>query len=209
MALTFISHRREAFAINTVDKTTRTFIALELDTSQQLFLERIISQGRSLLPDLRWVDPSGIHLTLAFLGELRAAQLEKALLAARSAAHESRPFIYRLSGLGTFGPPRQPRVLWMGVSEPSGMLESVYRTVARTLEQQGFPVEKRPFSPHLTLARIKSPLTTEQLQLLQQLLSRYQITSPDYPVEHIYVMKSELLRSGARYTCLEACPFST
>lgn len=186
---------------------TRTFIALELDTAQQHFLDTIIRQGKHLLPDLRWVDSSGIHLTLAFLGELDDAQLAKANEAAAYAAEISQPFSYRLSGLGTFGSPRQPRVLWMGVSEPSGTLHLVHQALSLALEQRGFVTEKRPFSPHLTLARIKSPLTPEQLQTLQQLLSHYQFASPAYRVLHLSTMKSELARSGARYTCLQSSPF--
>jgi RNA 2',3'-cyclic 3'-phosphodiesterase len=186
---------------------TRTFIALELNTDQQHFLGTIIRQGKHFLPDLRWVDPQGIHLTLAFLGELDEQQLARALSATRYAALQSTPFTYRLSGLGTFGPSRQPRVLWVGISEPSGALIRTQRSLTAALEQQGFTTDKRPFSPHLTLARIKAPLTPEQLQLLQQLLSCYQITSPVYHVSHLYAMKSQLLPSGAQYTCLEACSF--
>lgn len=186
---------------------TRTFIALELDAAQQRFLDTIIRQGRHLLPDLRWVDSTGIHLTLAFLGELNDAQLVQANEAAAYAAGLYRPFTYHLAGLGTFGPPRQPRVLWMGVSAPSGMLHAAQQALALALEQRGFAIEKRPFSPHLTLARIKAPLTPEQVQILQQLLSRYQFESPGYRVTHFYTMKSELTNSGARYTCLQASPF--
>ena len=186
---------------------TRTFIALELDALQQQFLGNIIRQGRQLLPDLGWVDPAGIHLTLAFLGELDDPALAKASVAAAYAAAQSNPFSYRLSGLGTFGPARYPRVLWMGVSESSGMLDVVQRALSLALEREGFAAEKRPFSPHLTLARIKTPLNPEQLQLLQQLLSHYQFASPNYRVTHLYVMKSELAHSGARYSCLQACPF--
>ncbi len=185
---------------------TRTFIALELDASQQHFLGNIIRQGQPFLPDLRWVDPTGIHLTLAFLGELDDQALEKAVTAAQYAATCSDPFTYHLSGLGTFGPARYPRVLWMGISEPSGMLDVVQRALTLALEREGFVTEKRPFSPHLTLARIKTPLNAEQLQVLQQLLSRYQFASPNYRVTHLSVMKSELARSGARYSCLQACP---
>ncbi|HXR64524.1 MAG TPA: RNA 2',3'-cyclic phosphodiesterase [Ktedonobacteraceae bacterium] len=186
---------------------TRTFIALELDVAQQRFLAQSIRQGKHLLPDLRWVDPTGIHLTLAFLGELDDAQLAQAREAVEYAAGISQPFTYRLSGLGTFGPPRQPRVLWMGISEPSGMLHVVHQALALALEQRSFAVEKRPFSPHLTLARIKAPLTPEQIHILQQLLSRYQFESPAYRVTHLSVMKSELARTGTRYTCLQTSPF--
>lgn len=183
---------------------TRTFIALEMNTEQQHFLDTIIQQGQSLLPDLRWVDAAGIHLTLAFLGELDDAQLAQACAAATDAAARAWTFTYRLSGLGTFGPPRQPRVLWMGVSEPSGLLHTLHQSIGQALEQRNFVTEKRPFSPHLTLARIKAPLAPAQVQLLLQLLARYQSDSPAYPVMNLAVMKSELARSGARYTCLQA-----
>jgi 2'-5' RNA ligase len=187
--------------------TTRTFIALELDIAQQHFLENIIRQGKHLLPDLRWVEAASIHLTLAFLGELTDAQLAQAHEAAAYAARITQPFAYRLSGLGTFGLPRQPRVLWMGISEPSGSLHIVHQALTLALEQREFVTDKRPFSPHLTLARIRAPLTPEQVKILQQLLARYQFASPSYRVTHLYVMKSELTRSGARYTCLQAIPF--
>jgi len=157
-----------------------------------------------MLPALRWVDPAGIHLTLAFLGELDDDQLAQAMLATRTAAALCAPLSYRLSALGTFGPARQPRVLWVGVSEPTGALHRLYQSLARALEQQGFPREQRPFSPHLTLARITSPLPPVQLQVLQELLSRYQLSSLQAHVSHISVMKSELSRSGARYTCVQA-----
>lgn len=184
---------------------TRTFIALELDTAQQHFLGYSIRQGQQLLPDLRWVDPTGIHLTLAFLGELDDEKLKKAVAAATYAAAQSRPFSYRLSGLGTFGPAHDPRVLWMGISELSGLLDMAQHTLTLALEQQGFAPDTRPFSPHLTLARIKTRLNPEKLQLLQQLLSRSQTTSPDYHVTYLSVMKSELSASGARYSCLHMC----
>lgn len=186
---------------------TRTFIALELDTAQQNFLGNIIRQGKLHLPDLHWVDPTAIHLTLAFLGELNDEEVAKAIAAAQYAATSVNPFAYRLSGLGTFGQPRQPRVLWMGVSEASGSLEIVYQALNLALEQRDFATEKRPFSPHLTLARIKSYLNPTQIHALQQLLSHYQFASPTYKVTHLSVMKSELARSGARYTCLQECAF--
>ncbi len=66
---------------------TRTFIALKLNEALQRFLGEIISQISQELPDLRWVDPHGIHLTLAFLGELRDEQLVEVIHAAEEAAH--------------------------------------------------------------------------------------------------------------------------
>ncbi len=159
---------------------TRTFIALELKETLQRFLGDIISQAAQELPNLRWVNPAGIHLTM-------------------------------------FGSSSQPRVIWMGVEDlPSGQiqgspLQQLHRVLTRELELRGFEIEKRPFSPHLTLARIKQPLAPDEQQRLQRLLhsKKAGASSPLYRVDHLSVMKSELSRTGATYTCLLACSFST
>lgn len=101
---------------------TRTFIALELNETLQHYLGAIIRRMKQELPALAWVDPTGIHLTLAFLGELSNEQLSQAVRAAELAARKAAPFDFRLSQPGVFGAPRQPRVIWMGVDEPSGKL---------------------------------------------------------------------------------------
>ena len=194
---------------------TRTFIALELNEALQRFLGEIISQISQELPDLRWVDPTGIHLTLAFLGELSDDQLAAAIGASEEAAQKAIPFEYRLKGLGIFGSTHQPRVIWMGVEDlPSGKiqgspLQQLHRVLTRKLELRGFEIEKRPFSPHLTLARIKQPLSPDEQQRLQRLLhSRLAgSSSAVYQVNNLCVMKSELSRAGAKYTCLKESSF--
>ncbi len=194
---------------------TRTFIALELNEALQRFLGGIISQISQELPDLRWVDPTGIHLTLAFLGELSDDQLAAAIGASEEAAQKAIPFEYRLKGLGIFGSTHQPRVIWMGVEDlPSGKiqgspLQQLHRVLTRKLELRGFEIEKRPFSPHLTLARIKQPLSPDEQQRLQRLLhSRLAgSSSAVYQVNNLCVMKSELSRAGAKYTCLKESSF--
>jgi RNA 2',3'-cyclic 3'-phosphodiesterase len=186
---------------------TRTFIALEMNA--QRHLAEVIRQVAQALPRVRWVDPSGIHLTLAFLGELDDAQLAQAIEAANLAARQIQPFTYHLTRLGIFGSPRQPRVVWMGIEERTGSLTRLHRALQQELERHGFETEARPFSPHLTLARVKTPLAPDDLQRLQDILAGTQsgLVSPhEYTVQYVNVMKSELLRSGAHYTCLRACP---
>jgi 2'-5' RNA ligase len=195
---------------------TRTFIALELKETLQRFLGDIISQAARELPNLRWVDPAGIHLTLAFLGYLTDEQLETAIDAAQIAARQGVPFEYRLKGLGIFGSSSQPRVIWMGIEDlPSGQiqgspLQQLHRILTRELELRGFEIEKRSFSPHLTLARIKQPLSPDEQQRLQRLLHSKQAgaSSPIYCADHLSVMKSELSRTGATYTCMRECSLS-
>jgi 2'-5' RNA ligase len=192
---------------------TRTFIALELNEALQRFLGEIISQISQELPNLRWLDPYGIHLTLAFLGELSDEQLVEAIYATEEAAHKAVPFEYHLKGLGIFGSPQQPRVIWMGVEDlPSGQihgspLQQLHRVLTKELELYSFEIEKRPFSPHLTLARNKRSLSLDEQQRLQRLLHSKQAgaSSPIYRVNNLCVMKSELSRAGAKYTCLQEC----
>lgn len=187
---------------------TRTFIALEQDESLQRRLSETIHLLASALPRLKWVDPAGIHLTLAFLGELTDEQLAKAMQASDGAARQIAPFKYRLAKLGTFGAPRQPRVVWAGIDEPTGTLTRLQQLLTRELERRSFTVETRPFSPHLTLARVKELLPAAELQTLQRLLADPQLNAPSpwYRVHHICVMKSELSRTGAIYTRLHDCP---
>ncbi|MDQ2904529.1 MAG: RNA 2',3'-cyclic phosphodiesterase [Ktedonobacteraceae bacterium] len=185
---------------------TRTFIALDLHASLQRFLGEVIRQGSAALSTVSWVNPASIHLTLAFLGELSDEQLAQARQATEAASQQLSPFEYRLSRLGTFGSPRQPRVIWMGIDEPTGSLVQLHRVLQRGLELPGFEVDRRPLAAHLTLARIKSPLSPDQLQSLQHFLQTVQVPSslPPQAVTQVNVMKSELSRSGARYTCLWA-----
>ena len=195
---------------------TRTFIVLDLNKELQRFLGVIISQASQELPDLRWVEPAGIHLTLAFLGELSDDQLAEAVDATEEAAQKAIPFEYRLKGLGIFGSTHQPRVIWMGVEDlPSGKiqgspLQQLHRVLTKELELRGFETEKRSFSPHLTLARIKQPLSPDEQQRLQRVLHSKLAgaSSSIYAVKHLCVMKSELYRTGAKYTCLRACSLS-
>lgn len=195
---------------------TRTFIALELNEALQRFLGEIISRISQELPALRWIDPSGIHLTLAFLGELTDIQLAEAVDASEDASQEATPFEYRIKGLGVFGSSLQPRVIWMGIEDlPSGKIQGspllqLHRLLTKKLELHGFEIEKRPFSPHLTLARIKQPLSPDEQQRFQRLFHSKQagVSSPIYRMNNLCVMKSELLRTGALYTCLQACSLS-
>ena len=192
---------------------TRTFIALEMQASMQRALSRIIERGAQALPTLRWVDAASIHLTLAFLGELDDERLASAKAATQAATRDFPAFEYRLTTPGVFGSSLQPRVIWMGIEDqPLGQLsgsplQQLHRALNRELQRRNFEIEKRPFSPHLTLARLKQPLSPDEQQALRRLLLTNQATADPtlYRVNHLNVMKSELSRAGAKYSVLQAC----
>ena len=138
----------------------------------------------------------------------RDEQLAATMQAAELAARIVPPFDYHLSQPGVFGPPRQPGVIWIGIDEPAGKLLQLHQAVNSELEQRSFEVDKRPFSPHLTLCRIKTPLKPDEQQRLQRLIADRDVVASDSPyhVRHLSVMKSELSRTGAKYTALENFP---
>jgi len=189
---------------------TRTFIALEMNDGLQRQLVEVIRQLALNLPDVRWVDPAGIHLTLAFLGELDDEQLRAAIQASVSVAQNAQPFHYTLTRLGIFGQLHQPRVIWMGIEEPTAALSRLHHALNQELAQRGFELDSRPFSPHLTLARIKAPLSPKEQNYLQKMLAGDQlslVSTEVYPVTSMQVMKSELSPAAARYTSMRTCKF--
>lgn len=186
---------------------TRTFIAVRLPDAIRAQLALQIDNLKPRLPAaVRWVAPESLHLTLAFLSALDDARLASAEQATAVAAREGAPFALALTNLGTFGSARVPRVIWAGVSGDISALGNLQGRLASELEMRGFPREDRPFSPHLTLARIKEPLPPDVALALPDLLRSAPATHSSWQVHELCVMKSELARSGARYTCLHAYP---
>lgn len=190
---------------------TRTFIAVRLPDAIRAQLALQIDTLKPHLPAVvRWVAPESLHLTLAFLGELDDARLAAAEQATAVAAREGAPFTLALTHLGTFGPTRAPRVIWAGVSGDIAVLGNLQGRLATELELRSFPREGRPFSPHLTLARIKEPLRPDVALAIPDLLRAAPAEHGSWEVRELCVMKSDLstgpTRTAARYTCLHAYP---
>jgi 2'-5' RNA ligase len=128
----------------------RLFIAIELPEEAKKELARL----RMDIPGARWVPSDQIHLTLSFLGEVDEAALER--LTGQLARITLPEIEIHFSGTGCFPDRRRPRVLWIGL-EPNPRLNSLATRVREAVLACGIPQEERPFSPHITLARIKLP----------------------------------------------------
>jgi 2'-5' RNA ligase len=185
---------------------TRTFIAVELPNAARAALQAHIARLGRALPRVRFQSPDSQHLTLAFLGDLDDEHLAAATQSAIAAASTAPPFTLTVAGFGVFGPPYAPRVLWCGVGGDILALLRLQAALADELEAAGFPREERPFTPHLTLARLKQPLDSAALQRLSGIRANPSVAEIPFAVDSLSVMKSELLRPAARYTCLRVCP---
>jgi RNA 2',3'-cyclic 3'-phosphodiesterase len=140
----------------------RLFTAIDLPAELTWKLERLLSLLR---PEalIKWSPLDNLHVTTKFIGEWpqeRVGELEAAL--AELPPRES--FTIELRDLGWYPNERSPRVLWAGVHAPSALAELARDTEQLLASRFGIPVEDRPFSPHLTLARIKNPVPLNQLR---------------------------------------------
>jgi 2'-5' RNA ligase len=180
--------------------TIRTFIAVDLPGEIKAHIEELVAPLRPLSRSIRWVRTEGLHLTLKFLGELPGERAGEVISALEEALSGWPAFGFRLSGLGGFPNLRRPRVLWIGVGEGRQPLQELAGAVERALIPCGFPPEKRPFSPHLTIGRVKS---SRDLQAVLDRLPNIEYASGPITAGAVKVMKSQLKPTGAEYSALK------
>ena len=186
----------------------RLFVALDLPAGAKAALAATMGQLQSVIPaGVRWVNPAGIHLTLKFLGDTEAG-LVTPLLAAlgeAAAAGDTIPFPLHLDGLGVFPNPREPRVIYAGVGGDLDSLAQVQRQVEQAIVRLGFPREKRPFRPHLTLGRVRDGVAPAARRQIGDTIARQAAAlSPEYAwtAGEILLIRSNLTPQGAVYTIL-------
>jgi RNA 2',3'-cyclic 3'-phosphodiesterase len=125
-------------------------VPLPKDTKQQI--DQWSSEFKDALSFQRWVHPDDLHITLAFLGGTEEEPLKQASQRIHNAAGSLSPFSLNISSLGIFGNPSSPRILWTDVSSSSELAE-LREMVYKACLQEGYELDKRPFNPHITIAR--------------------------------------------------------
>jgi 2'-5' RNA ligase len=186
----------------------RLFVACELP-EEWLSGLRDVSRtlARGGLGSLRWVRPEGIHLTLKFLGEVGRHLLSDLDAAMTDAGGGRAPFELRLSGLGSFGGRRGARVLWAGIDGDLQALSALQTDLDASLSELGFAREQRPFSPHLTLARVPDMAPSDVgARIVTALRTATLPVLPPFEVTQISLIRSQLGPGGARYTPLLHVP---
>jgi 2'-5' RNA ligase len=191
-------------------ESIRAFIAIELDEDILRRIESLQERIKADLPPglIRWVRPEGIHLTLKFLGVAEADRIEAVSEALQDACLPTTPFTLSIGGLGVFPNPRRPRVLWLGVDEPSGTLPRLQAAIERAISPLGFPTERRRFIPHLTLGRVKRGRGPAELEALGEYATRAKVRVGEMEARCVYLMRSDLRPAGAVYTELATAPFA-
>ena len=180
----------------------RVFIAITPPaTIQQKVTEVREAFQHSNLP-WRWVRAEHIHLTLKFFGNVPMERISAIAQAMERASHEQTAFPLRATSLGCFPHASRPRVLWIGLDDPSQALGPLYERLTSACLSLGFPAEERPFHPHLTLARVQNKGPSNQLF---STLDRHQNRGfGEFLVTRIYLYKSQINRGGPAYTILRS-----
>ncbi len=182
----------------------RTFIALPVPEAVKIRLVGLQQEWRPVAPGggIRWVRPEQMHLTLSFLGEVDAGRQGDLIQAVRSACQGFCSFPLEAYGTGFFPDSRRPRVLWVGLRGETDQLGRLEQSVAKTVASFAEKEENRAFSPHLTLARIKSLSAAETRRLAAEVADRSACGLGGWRADRVEIICSELRPEGSRYTCL-------
>lgn len=178
----------------------RLFIAVPIPQGMKESLKVLQASWKAKAQGVRWVKPEGLHITLKFLGNVHEEKLEGIKEAMRKALSGFTPFEVRVKGTGAFPSTKNPRVLWVGVKDEEGKLKGVFNALEKALQKWGFPREDRPFSPHLTLGRVKGKGDFSFLE------EGSDLDFGPLLVEEVILFKSDLKPEGAEYTPLYAVP---
>jgi RNA 2',3'-cyclic 3'-phosphodiesterase len=182
----------------------RAFIAVEIDEAvrrRAAQLSRAMAaalEGGGGRRSVAWTAPQNLHLTLRFLGEIDAATAE-AVTGRLAPPFDAPAFEIGLSGLGTFPPAGPPRVIWLGVSGGAKALSDVAREVDARLAGLGLPKEERGFHAHLTLGRVKSPVSG---RLRDAIAAAGAADAGRCLVDHVTLFESRLSPAGATYSVI-------
>jgi len=176
----------------------RLFIAIDIPEAIRMEVE---GMGRSI-PKARPVPADQLHLTLKFIGEIEGSRL----LDVHDALQEiSLPrFALFLKGVGTFPPRGTPRILWTGV-QPIDKIAALRNAIERTLAAIDIPRERKKYTPHITLARLRNC----PIHPLQQFLAGNAfLQSTEFTVENFHLYSSRLTPKGALHTIESSYPLS-
>ena len=180
----------------------RLFLALELAPELIGALEAAVAPLRDEAPDVVWIAPRKRHLTLKFLGDTGEERVADVVTLVNRVARLHQPFTMALGGIGAFPNFRRARVVWIGVAHEA-RLELLHHDLELAGVTAGFEIEGRVFRPHVTLARVRTPLADDRVRRLARAARTIDFSAVQN-VEAITLFESTLAQAGAPYRRLYA-----
>jgi 2'-5' RNA ligase len=181
----------------------RAFVAAELSSPARADLARVIEALRKEAPeDVRWVDPSLLHLTLKFCGDVSQERIDELIERCAVRARGVQPFDVAVGGLGAFPNAREARVLWAGVTKGASELARLARKLDAACARLGVERERRAYQAHLTLGRLREP----------QRVAVERLAAPEgiaFRVDDVVFFQSRLSPRGAEHVPLARLPLGS
>ncbi|OGC43138.1 2'-5' RNA ligase [candidate division WOR-3 bacterium RBG_13_43_14] len=170
-------------------------MAVEITESARKSLAKIVDGFRKKNLPVKWVKPQNMHITTKFLGDIDESMLAKVQNIARGICHDIARFDLRLSGLGCFPRPSNPRIVWVGIDQGGPELSALVSVLEGSLNSLGFKQEER-FHPHLTIGR------TRQACRIDEIL-KTEIQSDVFCINNVVLFESILTPTGPMYKVIE------
>lgn len=172
----------------------RAFVAVDISDGARRQIAGLLDGLRRQGPaGVRWVKPELMHLTLAFLGEVEPGFIEDCRAQLAPAAAQFGRFTAQLSGLGAFPDAARARVVWTGMKQGRDEVCALQRGVLKALVRAGFVPERRPFSPHLTLGRLREPADVTRTVGAS-------FESDPFSIDRVILFRSDLGPGGPTYS---------
>lgn len=178
--------------------TFRGFIAVDIPASPHL--EAFAADLRNASPALKVVRTDQLHLTVKFLGDTEEGLVPEIVSAIQEATAGIPPFEIRIRGTGGFPSLDRMNVIWVGV-EGAEPIARMAEALEVSLEPLGFPRERRPWKPHVTIARVKGQRDLDRVRRL--LVARAMDEFGVHTINAVHLKKSLLTSEGARYSVVE------
>jgi RNA 2',3'-cyclic 3'-phosphodiesterase len=178
----------------------RSFIAIPLNPEIISRIEKTQKELKTLPADVKWVNPKSIHLTLKFLGNIDEGKVEVIAQGIQNGMRGFKLWSATVKNVGAFPSLRSPRVVWVGIEDQGGQLVRLQNQIEKKMANLGFEKEKRAFSPHLSLGRVRSPRGKDDL--VKYLFDERERVFGEINIDRIILFKSELKPTGAIYTAL-------
>ncbi|MBI4834153.1 MAG: RNA 2',3'-cyclic phosphodiesterase [Planctomycetes bacterium] len=182
----------------------RLFIAIPVEEALKEKLITIQNEISQTQAHVKLVEPENIHLTVRFLGEVSSEQSAVVSSIIKKVASGYKRFEMDLKGIGAFPSINNPRILWVGCHEAAGenKLVRIYQDIEKSLLENKFAPNDKPFSAHITLGRVKSPNNNEMLTRL--LSKRAEFSAGKQFVKEIILFQSQLNTDGPGYSVVES-----
>ncbi|MGQ9547917.1 MAG: RNA 2',3'-cyclic phosphodiesterase [Roseiflexus sp.] len=181
----------------------RLFIAAELPDALREELVVLQTHLKRDRPPVRWIEPSAMHLTLWFLGNVQENQIADLTTILRLSFDGQQAAYIRLGAPGAFPNLQRPQVIWVGLAAGESHLLAWHNALVRRLPDLGFPPDPRPFHPHLTLGRVRREASTAQQQRLGAAIRKLKPQSEHvWCLRHVTLFRSDLRPEGPHYTAL-------